>query len=77
MLAYVLYLSCTTIRRNSIQGSVGMFKSSHAAIFAALQQSMCLCESVVPALITGLLEESVRVEVGLATSGIFFVCLNF
>ena len=54
-----------------------MFKSSHAAIFAALQQSMCLCESVVPALITGLLEESVRVEVGLATSGIFFVCLNF
>jgi hypothetical protein len=73
VLAYMLYLSCATIRRNATQGSVAMFKSSHAAIFAALEQNMCMCGMVVPALVTGLLEESVRVEVGLARYGGLFV----
>jgi len=55
-----------------VEGSVGMFKSSHAAIFAGLEQSRSLCRSVVPALVTGFLEESVLVEVGLARYGRFF-----
>lgn len=50
-----------------------MFKSSHAAIFAALQQSMTLCESVVPALVTGLLEDSIWIEAGLARYGLEIV----
>ncbi|KIJ92536.1 hypothetical protein K443DRAFT_685198, partial [Laccaria amethystina LaAM-08-1] len=73
VLAYMLYLSCATIRRNAMQGSVAMFQSSHAAIFAALEQNMCMCGMVVPALVTGLLEESVRVEVGLARYGLEIV----
>lgn len=57
-----------------MQGSVGMFKSSHVAIFAALQQSMSIimCGLVVPALVTGPLEESLGVEYGLGRYGTGF-----